>query len=149
MIKKGMSVSSSIFDELLSTVEVIGIERTIKSLQDAKSTSLVLDDLNIDFILNVVTQITSVSKERILSGNDRNDERKMALGLCIYFIKKEFFYSYSDLKKIFNKDESVLSRYNSLVEDIPKNPKIGLHKKLDDYYKKINLLITEKKLKNG
>jgi hypothetical protein len=73
----------------------------------------------------------------------------MALGLCIYFIKKEFFYSYSDLKKIFNKDESVLSRYNSLVEDIPKNPKIGLHKKLDDYYKKINLLITEKKLKNG
>ena len=45
-----MSVSSSIFDELLSTVEVIGIERTIKSLQDAKSTSLVLEDLNIEFI---------------------------------------------------------------------------------------------------
>lgn len=143
------SISNKIFDELMTTVEVIGIERTIKTLQDAKSNSLILEDLNIEFILNSVTQVTGVSKERILNGNDRNDERKIATALCVYFIKKEFFYSYGDMSKIFNKDESSLSRYNSLIENIPEKPKTELDKNISNYSKKINLLITEKKLKNG
>lgn len=143
------SISNKIFDELMTTVEVIGIERTIKTLQEAKSKSLLLEDLNIEFILKCVSQVTNVSKDRILSGSDRNDERKIATALSVYFIKKEFFYSYSEISKIFNKDESSLSRYNSLIENIPNKPKADLDKLMDDYLKKINLLITEKKLKNA
>ena len=44
------SISTAIFDELLTTVEVIGIESTIKALQEAKSKSLILQDLDIDFV---------------------------------------------------------------------------------------------------
>ena len=148
-MKLNGSISNQIFDELMTTVEVIGIDRTIKTLQDAKANSLILEDLNIEFILKCVNQITGVSKERILSGNDRNDERKIAIALCVYFIKKEFFYSYGDMSKIFNKDESSLSRYNSIVENKADKPKTDFDKNIDSYYKKINLLITEKKLKNG
>lgn len=143
------SISNKIFDELMTTVEVIGIERTIKTLQDAKSNSLLLEDLNIEFIIKCVTDVTKVSKERILSGNDRNDDRKIATALCVYLIKKEFYYSYGDISKIFNKDESSLSRYNSLVENLPEKPKSELDKNISSYLKKINLLITEKKLKNA
>lgn len=143
------SISNKIFDELMTTVEVIGIERTIKTLQDAKANSLLLEDLNIEFILKCVTEVTQVSKERILSGSDRNDDRKIATALCVYFIKKEFYYSYGDMSKIFNKDESSLSRYNSLIENIPEKPKSELDKNMNNYVRKINLLITEKKLKNG
>lgn len=143
------SISNQIFDELITTLEVIGIDRTIKTLQDAKANSLILEDLNIEFILNCVKQVTSVSKERILNGNDRNDERKIAIALCVYFIKKEFFYSYGDMSKIFNKDESSLSRYNSIIENKPEKPKTEFDKNIESYYRKINLLITEKKLKNG
>jgi hypothetical protein len=143
------SISNKIFDELMTTVEVIGIDRTIKTLQDAKANSLILEDLNIEFILKCVTQVTSVTKDRILNGNDRNDERKIAIALCVYFIKKEFFYSYGDMSKIFNKDESSLSRYNSLIENKQDKPKTDFDKNVENYYKKINLLITEKKLKNG
>ena len=143
------SISNKILDELITTVEVIGVERTIKTLQDAKSNSLILEDLNIEFILKTVTQVTGVSKERILNGNDRNDERKTAIALCVYFIKKEFFYSYGDMAKIFNKDESSLSRYNSILENRPDKPKTDFDKNVENYYKKINLLITEKKLKNA
>lgn len=143
------SISNQIFDELITTLEVIGIDRTIKTLRDAKANSLILEDLNIEFILNCVNQVTGVSKERILNGNDRNDERKIAIALCVYFIKKEFFYSYGDMSKIFNKDESSLSRYNSLIENKPEKPKTEFDKNIENYYRKINLLITEKKLKNG
>jgi hypothetical protein len=143
------SISNQIFDELITTLEVIGIDRTIKTLQDAKANSLILEDLNIEFILSCVNQVTGVSKERILNGNDRNDERKIAIALCVYFIKKEFFYSYGDVSKIFNKDESSLSRYNSIIENKPEKPKTEFDKNIESYYRKINLLITEKKLKNG
>jgi hypothetical protein len=148
-MKLNGSISNQIFDELITTLEVIGIDRTIKTLQDAKANSLILEDLNIEFILSSVNQVTGVSKERILNGNDRNDERKIAIALCVYFIKKEFFYSYGDMSKIFNKDESSLSRYNSLIENKPDKPKTEFDKNIENYYRKINLLITEKKLKNG
>ena len=143
------SISNQIFDELMTTVEVIGIDRTIKTLQEAKANSLILEDLNIEFILSCVNQVTGVSKDRILNGNDRNDERKIAIALCVYFIRKEFFYSYGDMSKIFNKDESSLSRYNSLIDNRTEKPKTDFDKNIENYYKKINLLITEKKLKNG
>ena len=143
------SISNKIFDELMTTVEVIGIDRTIKTLQEAKANSLILEDLNIEFILKCVTDVTQVSKERILNGSDRNDDRKVATALCVYFIKKEFYYSYGDMSKIFNKDESSLSRYNSLIENIPEKPKSEIDKNIANYLRKINLLITEKKLKNG
>jgi uncharacterized protein YydD (DUF2326 family) len=148
-MKLNGSISNQIFDELMTTVEVIGIDRTIKTLQEAKANSLILEDLNIEFILSCVKQVTGVSKDRILNGNDRNDERKIAIALCVYFIRKEFFYSYGDMSKIFNKDESSLSRYNSIVENKTDKPKTEFDKNIESYYKKINLLITEKKLKNG
>jgi hypothetical protein len=53
------------------------------------------------------------------------------------------------MSKIFNKDESSLSRYNSLIENKPEKPKTEFDKNIENYYRKINLLITEKKLKNG
>lgn len=148
-MKLNGSISNQIFDELMTTVEVIGIDRTIKTLQEAKANILILEDLNIEFILKCVTQVTSVSRDRILNGTDRSDERKVATALCVYLIKREFFYSYGDMSKIFNKDESSLSRYNSLIENVPDKPKSELDKNIDTYLKKINLLITEKKLKNA
>ena len=143
------SISTAIFDELLTTVEVIGIESTIKALQEAKSKSLILQDLDIDFILNSVSSITSVSKDIILTGNERSDDRKIAIAVCVFLIKNEFSYSYHELSRLFNKTVSTLSRYNTLVDRLPHKPKTEFDKRLDNVIKKMNLLITEKKLKNG
>ena len=108
-----------------------------------------MNDMNIDFIITSVSSITNVQKDRILNGADRNDDRKIAISLCVYFIKTEFSYTYSEIKNIFNKGESALSRYNTLIEKSPKNPKTQLDKKISEYIKKINLLIQQKKLTNG
>jgi len=133
---------STVFDELIAT-----LENTIVSVKDAKSKSLILSEFDVEFVLNCVFNVTGVDKERILYGTDRNDERKMALALCIYFIRKEFLYSYSELQYILKKDKSGLSRYYSMIENLPKNPKTDFDKKLSSFIKKINLLITEKKNK--
>lgn len=140
------NISVQILDELFSTIEVVGVEKTIKSLRDAKDSILVVEDVDINFILNTVSELTGISKERILYGKDRSDERKIAVSLSVYFVKNHFLYSYPEIKKIFNKDASVLSRYNSYVENKPKVPKTEFDKKIDELSKKINFLLNQRKL---
>jgi len=144
---KTASISSSIFDELIVTIESIGVEKTKKSLQEARSTALILGNTSIDNIINVVAEITGVNKERILHGIDKGDERKMAIALSIYYIKVEFQYSYTDLKKIFNKDAGALCRYNKFIEHLPTKPKTDFDMKLSAYCKQVELLLTREKFK--
>lgn len=137
------SISTLVFDELLTTLEVIGVENTIKTLREAKTKNSIYS--NVDFIINTVSEVTGVDRERILHGIDRNDERKIALSLAIFYIKKEYSYGYSELKKIFNRDRAALSRYHSLVENLPATPKSDIDKKLKNYTKKINFFIEKNK----
>jgi hypothetical protein len=148
-MKKELSISNLIFDELLTTVEIIGLDKTIKTLQDAKAQSLISKDLNIDFIINIVCDVTNFRKDRLMIGNERSDEKKIAMSLAVYFLKQTLLYSYTDMKKIFNKDESALYRYYQMVEQRPKKAKTEFDKNLELNYKKINLIITEKKLKDA
>jgi hypothetical protein len=142
------TLTNNIFDELLYTVESIGVENTIKRLKEARTQKLITEDVNIDFILSAVIEVTGVSKERIIQGKDRTDERKGAIGLFVYFLKKEFnFYSYADLRKILDKDESALYRYYKMIHTLPTKPKNDFDTTLREYVKRIELLITEKKYK--
>jgi hypothetical protein len=148
-MRKELSISNLIFDELLTTVEIIGLDKTIKTLQDAKAQSLISKDLGIDFIINIVCDVTNFRKDRLMVGNERTDEKKIAMSLAVYFLKNTLLYSYGDMKKIFHKDESALYRYCQMVEQRPKKAKTEFDKNLELNYKKINLIITEKKLKDA
>ena len=139
---------TEILSELFKTIEILGINGTIETLKDAKNKKQLVDDIDIDFVLDAVSQTTGLNKDRILYGNDRSDERKIALCLSVYFIKNNFHYSYSEIKKIFKKDSSVLSRYNSYVKNLPKNPKTNFDKTIDKFCKEINYLINKRNLKN-
>lgn len=148
-MKNQLSISNTIFDELLTTVEIIGLDKTIRTLQDAKAQSLISKNLDIDNILNIVCEITNFRKDRLLIGNERTDEKKIAMSLAVYFLKETLLFSYADLKKLFNKDESALYRYYQMVNERPKKPKSEFDKNLELNYKKVNLIITEKKIKNA
>ena len=148
-MKQTLSISNLILDELLAAIESIGIDGTIRTLKEAKFKSLILKDLNIDFVITCVSEMSNVSKERILNGSDRSDDRKMAIALCVFFIKDEFFYSLSDIKGIFNKDISALSRYYTLANNRSEIPKTIFEKKLNTNFNKIKSLLIQKKLNDG
>jgi hypothetical protein len=143
--------SSHLLDDIISSIELINkqVESTLEVLRDAKLYSNIED--YVDFIIESVSKVCIVDKKRIISGTDRTDERKIAIALCIYFIKNECNYSYSYMKNIFNKDFSVLSRYKLIVDNMPKNPKSEFDKKLSSHYKKINEIISDRKnkIRNG
>ena len=145
-MKQTLSSFVFLFEELLSCIEVIGVDDTIQTLQDAKSRSLIKSDFTIEFIINAVADVTSISKDKIINGKDKNDDRKMALALCVHFLKNEFNYSYKDLSPLLKKDTSALSKYNSFVKKLPNESKTEFDKKLESYIKKVKLKIAEKKL---
>ena len=144
-MKTTLSSFVYLFEELLSTIEAVGVDKTIQSLRNAKTSSLILTDLNIDFIINCVCEVTSLSRDRIINGKDKSDERKMALGLCVHFLKNELNYSYKNISLVLKKDTSALCKYNSYIKNIPNKTKTEFDKKLESYIKKINILIAEKK----
>jgi len=145
-MKQTLSSFVFLFEELLSCIEVIGVDDTIQTLQDAKSRSLIKSDFTIEFIITAVSDVTSISKDKIINGKDKNDDRKMALALCVHFLKNEFNYSYKDLSPLLKKDTSALSKYNSFVKKLPNESKTEFDKKLESYIKKVKLKIAEKKL---
>ena len=138
----------NVFDEMLRTVETIGVDKTVKALQKARSTELILEDLSVENILKLIAEITNVPVKRILNGTDRTDDRKMAVALAVFHIKEERNYSLNDLISIFGKERSGLSRYYNLVRNKPSKPKSEFDKKLNEYDKKIQVLLKEKKLTN-
>ena len=148
-MKNQPSISTTIFDELLSTVEIIGVDKTIRTLQDAKANSLISKNLDIDNIINIVCEITNYKKDKLLIGNERNDAKKIAMSLTVYFLKEILSYSYADIKKVLNKDESALYRYYQMVNERPKKPITPFEQNLELNFKKVNLIITEKKIKNA
>ena len=87
-MKNQLSISNAIFDELLTTVEIIGLNKTIKTLQDAKAQSLISKNLDIDNIINIVCEITNYRKDKLLIGNERSDDKKIAMALTVYFLKE-------------------------------------------------------------
>jgi len=99
--------------------------------------------------MNCLKLLTAVPKQKILYGNDRSDDKKIAIAISVFLIKNEFNYSYSELKKVFNKDQSALCRYYEVVQSVSKKPKTDFEKKIDHTLKQMQLLLTEKKINNA
>lgn len=150
-MKKNLVKPINLFDEIFKTVEVVGVAETSKILQKARHSILALTDVSTEYILKTISEQTNVSIERIIYGTDKTDERKAAVGLCVYFIKRELKYSYSLIKKILKKDEAALSRYNSLILSVNLDcPKCSLDCLIAENLKKLNIIFSENKIKiNG
>jgi hypothetical protein len=144
---KKITNPSDLFNEMFKTIEVMGIDETAKTLQKARFNSLTLHDGSIEFILKSVSSQTNVAIERIIHGTDKTDDRKIAVALCVFYIKTELKYSYGTIKKILKKDEAALSRYYSLVKTLDmKNPRGIFNQQLCKALNELNILFTEKKI---
>jgi chromosomal replication initiation ATPase DnaA len=140
-------ISHILQDQLLQTVAVVGIDNTIKVLKKAQNHNT-SKSKEVDFVIESVAEIVGIEKERILNGNSRTDERKIALAVCIYFLKNKMSYSFDELNIIFNKDESVLSRYNSMIDKMSDKPSNDFDRKLSECFSRMSIKFSEKIIKN-
>jgi len=151
MIEKGAAyLSSEIMGEVFITIDCVGIDGLINSLKETQKFSIILNNTEVEFILQCVSNVCGVRRDLILNGTERTDDRKIALCLAMYFMKEyTSIKSFEDLKKIFKKNVSLIHRNIKLVNNMPTKPKTDFDKKMDSHYKTIEKLIKEKKVKNG
>ena len=136
-------ISIHVFSELLKTVELLKIDGTIKCLQDARLSVIKSANVESDFFINKVSEITGTPVDVIMNGRDKTDERKIALSLCVFYIKEAYSCSLSDLSKVFNKDKAALSRYyNNAASVNIKRPKGDFNEKMAKYMTSLNLIFN-------
>ena len=124
--------------EAVKTAEVIGIENTTNLLRKAR---VVITDEHVNKIIKNITQQTGVSYEQIIYGTEKTDERKIAVSLCVYFIKNQLHYSYSKIKRFIPKDNAALSRYYRNLKTLDmNNPRGFFNKQLLSHYKALELI---------
>lgn len=114
-----------LINQLLSTAETIGIEKTLDVLKKAKDDNAIIYEKNVEKILNIIADYTNLSKSDIIHSKLRTEERKVALAFFCYHLKTTLCMEVKEIKKKYlpNKTTRCIYLYINLVNDIKFNEK--------------------------
>lgn len=135
---------TDLIQELLKSVEVLGVDATTNVLKIARSSTLTLQDKRVEFVLKMVSEHYLQSIEDIINSHNKSYKRMMALKFSIYYLYEVFDFSFSDLKMFFKRDKSLLSRSTKEIKGL-----IETNNNINNTKNKFDLLVTDFKLKNN
>jgi hypothetical protein len=135
---------TDLIQELLKCVEVLGVDATTNYLKISRSNTLTLQDKRVEFVLKMVSSYYLQSIEDIINSHNKSYKRMLALKFSIYYLYEVFDFSFGDLKMIFKRDKSLLSRSTKEIREM-----IGTNQNIESVKNKFDLLITDFKLKNN
>lgn len=114
--------SVKLFNEIFHCTEVFGLDKTIEILYNARAEALRLEDENTVAVLSIVCREFGLTIHELLSGRGRKNDRVIAIGLCVFFLKHEFRYKPTEISSALRRDRSICWRYfKKVVELNPKN----------------------------
>jgi hypothetical protein len=135
---------TDLIQELLKSVEVLGVDATTNALKVARSNTLTLQDKRVEFVLKMVSTQYSQTIEDIINSHNKSYKRMLALKFSIYYLYEVFDFSFGDLKMIFKRDKSLLSRSTKEIKEMILN-----NSAISNVKNRFDLLITDFKLKNN
>ena len=135
---------TDLIQELLKSVEVLGGDATTNALKVARSNTLTLQDKRVEFVLKMVSTQYGQTIEDIINSHNKSYKRMLALKFSIYYLYEVFEFSFGDLKMIFKRDKSLLSRSTKEIREM-----IANNVTISNIKNRFDLLITDFKLKNN
>ena len=135
---------TDLIQELLKSVEVLGVDATTNALKMARSNTLTLQDKRVEFVLKMCSNQFSQTIEDIINSHNKSYKRMLALKFSIYYLYEVFDISFGDLKMIFKRDKSLLSRSTKELKEM-----IVSNTTITNYKNRFDLLISDFKLKNN
>ena len=136
-----------LFSELATTVEALGIKETANILNNARSTSLTLEDKGVGFVLRMVCDGYGITIEDLMRrGRERKSGQRLnALKLCVYYLRKAFNLSFKEIGKLLGYDVSyVFKRHEEIYILAKEKTNKAINKKIEQF----DLQITEYQLNN-
>jgi hypothetical protein len=134
---------TDLIQELLKSVEVLGVDTTTHVLRVARSNALTLEDKRIEFVMKMVSTHYTKSIDEIINSHSKSQKRIYALKFAIYYLYDVFKFSFGDLKIFFKRDKSLLSRSAQEIRDLQDKDSLNTTKK------KFDILVSEFKIKNN
>ena len=145
MLKTNTQKTSSLTEELLETVLVIGKTKTKNVLRNARKVeqNIKCNDDAIKAVLNKVSIATNVAAKDIVYSIKRDDNLKIARCLTVAFLINSLKVKAATVAKLLNKSQTMINNYLQIFSKCKfENPKVDFDKKIANYYKEILPTIT-------
>ena len=104
------NISTQLIEELLRSIDEIGIERTIGTLEIARQSKDNREVLR-EFIIVSTCKEFGINKQELFVGKKYTSQRKNAIGVCSLLLKQHCNLSQSKIGIILRKDNSNISKY--------------------------------------
>jgi hypothetical protein len=135
---------TDLIQELLKSVEVLGVDATTNALKVARSNTLTLQDKRVEFVLKMVSEHYVKTIEDIINSHSKSTKRIFALKFAIYYLYEVFNFTFGELKMIFKRDKSLLSRSTKEIKEMTET-----NENIKNVKNKFDLMTTDFKLKNN
>ena len=141
------SKSRELIEELLNTVDNVGVSETIEVLKRNQNKIKDNDEIIKDYIIATCCDVFSVSKKTLRIGK-ASGKKTDCLACCSYLLYSHLEYSQSQIVRELRKDNSVISRYikriNYLSEKhVPDKKMLSILSQLEDSIKSFKIKLLE------
>jgi len=110
-MNKDRKNANYLINELLHTIDKIGIKETIQALkrkqEDIQSS---IPELQIHIIHQTCKQF-NIQEETLLRGRDKSEERYNAIGVCAFLLHNHLGITQTKISMLLKKDISTISRH--------------------------------------
>jgi hypothetical protein len=109
---------SLLIDQMYETVSVVGVKKVQEILKSAQYDGWQYPNKDFEFVAKNVATTFSVPIHELVDGTGRKNDRKMAIGFCVYYLKNFGYDIYTDISAFMNKEPSTCFRYCKLVKEL-------------------------------
>jgi len=119
------SNSTELIEELLKTIDRVGLKKTIQGLRD---TSNPLDELVVlqEYIISKTCNEFQITKQILLTGRKNSENRTNAIGVSCLMLRTFCFLTQRDIARAIRKDYSNVNKYIKKYENLDPNFKKDL-----------------------
>ena len=130
--------TKNLINEIHQTINMIGLQSTIKALQVSRTKTGTVDDSKLRKIIQTVCDKFNITFTDLLNNYNSGWEKKYAVGFICYYAGKMHGYSGKELSVIFKKTPSLISKNVKVIKEMRANHKSETEMyKMKEYFDKL------------
>jgi hypothetical protein len=119
------SNSTELIEELLKTIDRVGLKKTIQGLKDTTNPLNEVEVLQ-EYIISKTCTEFQITRNTLLTGRKNVENRTNAIGVVCLMLKDHCKFTQTDIAKIIRKDNSNVNKYIKKYESLDPNFKKDL-----------------------
>ena len=107
-----------LIEELLKTIEKIGLDKTIDTLKITQNKIQDSQFLMQEYIIDICCTQKSITKKVLITSLDNNENRTNCIAIISYLLNKHNSQSQTQIGYLLKRDNSVISKYIKKINQL-------------------------------